>query len=144
MITGKLYRRICVSIGIALSVSCSTIKPEKPVTTVVESPPPPSPVTTDIVVPIEIDLSSYFKEADKTVPKITTGSDKPCSGIRYDFLFQKDSFEISTSNNLLLSELVGSYWIKMEYCAACSGLFTDKPVCLSPLIPNFRSLIENF
>lgn len=135
MMTGTFYRQICMGILTVLCAACSSIKPEKPAATVVESPPPPSPVITDIVVPIEINLSSYFKEADKTVPKITTGSDKPCSGIRYDFLFQKDSFQISTSNNHLLSELVGSYWIKMEYCAACTGLFSEQPVCVSPVIP---------
>ena len=88
-----------------------------------------------IVVPVEINLSGYFKQANKNVPEFTSGSDKPCSGIRYEFQFQKDSFNITTVNNHLLSELHGSYWIKMEYCAACSGLLSTKPMCLTPLIP---------
>ncbi len=92
-------------------------------------------VTNSVVVPVEITLTGYFKDANKSVPEITSGSDKPCSGIRYDYQFKKDSFDISTSNNHLLSELYGSYWIRMEYCAACSDLLAAKPVCLTPIIP---------
>lgn len=119
----------------SILVSCSTIKPEKPTVSAVESLPPVTTAVNNIVVPVEISLGSYFKDADKSVPAVTSGSDKPCSGIRYDYQFQKDSFNISTSNNRILSELYGSYWIKMEYCAGCSDLLSAKPVCLTPLIP---------
>ncbi|WP_186280230.1 DUF4403 family protein [Fluviicola chungangensis] len=119
-----------------LTGSCRSIQPEAPENTwLATAPPEINAVTNSIVVPVEINLTGYFKDANKSVPDITAGSDKPCSGIRYEYRFQKDSFNISTVNNRLLSELVGSYWIKMEYCAACSDLLVAKPVCLTPLVP---------
>lgn len=119
-----------------LTGSCRSILPEAPVNVNLTSTPPQmNTVTNSVVVPVEITLTGYFKDANKSVPEITSGSDKPCSGIRYDYQFKKDSFDISTSNNHLLSELYGSYWIRMEYCAACSDLLAAKPVCLTPIIP---------
>lgn len=119
-----------------LTGSCRSIVPEAPTNDHLASAPPQiNAITNSIVVPVEISLTGYFKDANKSVPEITSGSDKPCSGIRYDYQFKKDSFDISTVNNRLLSELYGSYWIKMEYCAACSDLLAAKPVCLTPVIP---------
>lgn len=134
MLQFQRYRPVFI-ISIYLLGSCGTLKPEKPIAQPAENPPVLTQLTTDIVVPVEINLTNYFTAADSKVPSVTKGSDKPCSGIRYDYQFQKDSFSIRTINNRLLSELHGSYWIKMEYCAGCSGLFTDKPICMSPLIP---------
>lgn len=121
---------------LALISSCRSIQPEAPVSgNLAETPPPVNSLTNSVVVPVEINLSGYFKQANKSVPQVTSGSDNPCSGIRYKFQFQKDSFGISTVNNQLLAELIGSYWIKMEYCAGCTDLFSAKPVCVSPLVP---------
>lgn len=133
--TGNFLKFFTFLTFTSVLVSCSTIKPEKPTVSAVENPPQVASTVNNIVVPVEINLSTYFKDADKSVPAVTSGSDKPCSGIRYDYEFQKDSFRISTVNNRILSELHGSYWIKMEYCAACSDLFAAKPVCLTPVIP---------
>ncbi len=131
-----LKLKVGIIVLLLLSYSCRSIQPEAPTSgNLSETPPPVNSITNTIVVPVEISLTNYFKQANKTVPEITSGSDRPCSGIRYEFQFQKDSFGISTTNNQLLSELIGSYWIKMEYCAGCSDLFSSKPSCLSPLIP---------
>ena len=121
---------------LVLTGSCRSIHPEAPTNTNLASTPPQiNAITNSVVVPVELNLTGYFKDANESVPEITSGSDKPCSGIRYDYQFKKDSFDISTVNNHLLSELYGSYWIKMEYCAACSDLLAAKPVCLTPVIP---------
>lgn len=131
-----LKLNVGILVLLLLSYSCRSIQPEAPTSgNLSDTPPPVNSITNTIVVPVEISLASYFKQANKSVPETTSGSDKPCSGIRYEFQFKKDSFEISTTNNQLLSELIGSYWIKMEYCAGCSDLFTAKPACLSPVIP---------
>lgn len=128
--------KIGVIILLILTGSCRSILPEAPTSVnLTDTPPEINSMINSIVVPVEMNLSGYFKQANKTVPEFTSGSDKPCSGIRYEFQFQKDSFNISTVNNHLLSELHGSYWIKMEYCAACSDLLSSKPICLTPLIP---------
>ena len=131
-----LKLKIGVIILLILISSCRSILPEAPTSSNLTSAPPEiNSVINSIVVPVEINLATYFQEANKSVPKLTSGSDNPCSGIRYEYQFQKDSFEISTINNQLLSELIGSYWIKMEYCAVCSDLLSSKPVCLAPVIP---------
>lgn len=135
MSTGNFLKLIFLAFIASVLVSCAAINPEKPTVSALQSPPPLTNTLNNIVVPVEISLSPYFKDADKSVPAVTSGSDKPCSGIRYDYQFQKDSFRISTVNNRILSELHGSYWIKMEYCAACSDMLSAKPVCLTPVIP---------
>lgn len=115
------------------STSCKTIKTDKPATETLPKPVRRN-VVNQIVVPIEINLNNYFKQADQKIPKITKGADNPCAGVRYAFEFTKDSFDITTKNNQLLSELYGSYWIKMNYCAGCTSLF-GAPTCLTPVVP---------
>jgi hypothetical protein len=129
----KLYTGV-ITLLILIS-SCRSILPEAPASVNLSTTPPEiSAITNSVVVPVEINLATYFRDANKSVPEITSGSDKPCSGIRYEYQFQKDSFSISTINNRLLSELIGSYWIKMEYCAGCSDLLSEKPICMTPVI----------
>ncbi len=132
----SLKRTIGILLLLLLAGSCRTILPEAPdQENLSVAPPRLQAINNSVVVPIELNLSGYFKDANKSVPAVTSGSDRPCSGIRYEFQFKKDSFNISTVNNHLLSELYGSYWIKMEYCAACTDLLSSKPVCLSPIVP---------
>lgn len=131
---GLVYSFIAVAFVLTAS-SCGSIKPEPPTRLITEVAPSVETVTNQIVVPLEINLSSYFKQANNQIPKVTKGADYPCSGIRYIYEFTKDSFEINTKNNELKSELFGSYWIKMEYCAGCTDLFTSKPTCMTPVVP---------
>ncbi len=120
---------------ILVFISCGTIKPSKPQANLPIDKNEFEIVTNQVVVPIEIDLTNYLKQANSKVPKLTKGSANPCEGIRYTYEFTKDSFLLSTKNNELNSELYGSYWIKMEYCAQCTGLFTEKPICIIPTVP---------
>lgn len=114
--------------------SCRSIQPESPVITVVPQPKLEK-ANNRIVVPLEIDLTTYLNEAKSQVPESYLGANKQCEGTAYDMYFERTKVQIEANNNLLQTTIDGKYWIKMSYCAKCSDLFTDKPVCISPRIP---------
>lgn len=115
-------------------VSCGSIKPEPPLYLQESRTLQEESMTNQITVPLEIDITPLLKDAEKKVPEKIKGSDYPCSGVRYEYEFYKDKFNIKASSQTIYSELYGSYWIKMNYCAGCTDIFGgDK--CMSPLIP---------
>lgn len=125
---------IIFTIATILFSACKTIEPVKPQVQELSDKLDKKTAENRIIVPVEIKLDNYFKQANQKIPKLTKGADTPCSGVRYVFEFSKDSFEINTRNNKLLSELYGSYWIKMNYCAGCTSIFGE-PTCITPIIP---------
>lgn len=123
-------------VGLFIFASCASIKPKSPlVITEKKDDTYKDLIYNKIVIPIEVSLNPYFDEAEKKIPKTMIGSDYPCSGVRYNYEFTKDNFNISTKNNELFSELNGSYWIKMNYCSNCTKLYDGKEHCMTPLVP---------
>lgn len=119
---------------VMLFTGCKTIHTKKPEIQQLTPNILKESVVNQIVVPIEVNLKPYFKLADQRIPKSTKGAANPCSGVRFSFEFTKDSFDLKIRNNRLLSELYGSYWIKMNYCAGCTSLFGSE-TCITPLVP---------
>ncbi|MCO5259393.1 MAG: DUF4403 family protein [Crocinitomicaceae bacterium] len=114
--------------------SCGAIKPTAPLLLQDETNSKISAVNNQIVVPLEVNLSKLVKEAENKVPDVMKGGDYPCSGVRYMYEFYKDAFQITADKQTIITKLDGSYWIKMNYCATCTGIFGDQK-CLSPVIP---------
>ena len=110
----QLY--LCMSC-ILLS-SCATIKPEAPVFSkeVITAPPA---VVSGLNIPIEVDLSSYFKMAEVAVPAQFEGSDHPCEGLRYEYQFLRSPFNIAGNKDNINLSFEGKYKIKGNYCAKC-------------------------
>lgn len=119
---------------VILATSCASIKPTAPDFLKEQQQMPSTSVSNQIVVPLEVNLSGLVKEAENSVPAVMKGSDYPCSGVRYSYEFYKDKFQITADKQVITSKLNGSYWIKMNYCAGCTGLFGDQN-CISPVIP---------
>ena len=121
-----------VSFGLAaLLSSCGGIKPEKPSTAnqVLAVKPLPS-ISSNINIPIKVELKPFIKMADDAFPKEFKGSDKPCSGLRYDFKVQRQPIQISGKGKTVFLGLNMAYGFSGEYCAACI-----METCVNPPIP---------
>jgi hypothetical protein len=116
---------------ILLLANCGGIKPKAPTAANQTLPPKPLPaVISNIHIPIKVEMKPFFKMADDAFDKEFKGSDKPCSGLRYDYKVKRESLQIEGSGKTVNLNLDMAYGFKGEYCAAC--LFD---ACVNPPIP---------
>ena len=111
--------------------SCGAILPEAPAINVQSAPVIVQPVST-VVVPIKINLTPYFKDTDKSIPKKFTGKEENCEDVSFSYVFQRDPIVFKGEGNSILFDVDGKYSLNINYCAKCSDLFSDKPQCLTP------------
>ena len=99
-------------------LSCATIKPEAPISSkeIITAPPT---VISGLNIPIQVDLSSYFKMAEVAVPEQFDGDDHPCEGLRYEYQFLRSPFNIAGNKDNINLSFEGKYKIKGNYCAKC-------------------------
>ncbi len=88
-----------------------------------------------IVIPIELDMTEYYKLADKEVPKKFDGGEQSCDGVSFDYHFERSPLKLSARGNAMTIDVLGKYSIEMSYCPKCSDLVTTKPICITPRIP---------
>ena len=112
--------------------SCGTIQPTAPAIQTVE--PVIKQEKSEINVPIQVDLTSYLKEAEKQTPKTFEDEVKQCEGISFWYKLERNPLEFDGKDNNLLLELSGKYAIKLNYCPKCTGMFTDEDHCITPRI----------
>lgn len=120
------WYRLFIIISCSLLLSCKVIKPEAPVANI-ESIPVKKSISSNINIPVDIDLKPYFKMAEDAVPTQYEGNENPCEGLRYYYRFVRSPFKISGYKDLVDLAFEGKYQIKGSYCAKC---FNDK--CLLP------------
>lgn len=125
---------IISSIAVFILTSCKTIAPVEPTLNPTLAPPISQQPST-ILLPIAIDLSSYYSLADQQVPSKFDGGEHPCEGVAFDYHFVRDPMKLTANNNQVTVDVSGKYWIKMSYCPNCSDLVTAKPICVTPRIP---------
>ncbi len=113
---------IALSLGIVLA-SCGSIKPEPPSnmnqTIAVKELPV---VTSNLDIPIEVNMVPFINLADSKVDKSFKGSDKPCEGLRYEYKLERAPFRyqgLGVGKIGLGLDL--KYAAKGEYCASCMG-----------------------
>src|ERR1017187_4553700 len=98
----KLFRKHffipILAICISTFFSCRVIKPDAPSIENTPIPDIPQP-TSDIDIPIAVDLRPYLVQAESSSATEYKGSDNPCEGLRYNYLFQRSPFTFSGSNN---------------------------------------------
>ncbi|HLP56521.1 MAG TPA: DUF4403 family protein [Fluviicola sp.] len=116
---------ICVLVG------CRTIEPIAPAVTEQKAPMPEQPVST-IVLPIAVDISSYYKLADEQVDYKFDGGEQHCSGVSYSYHFERDPMKLAVNDRTVDINVSGKYRLKLNYCPDCSALFSDEPHCIIP------------
>lgn len=111
--------------------SCGGIKPSAPVTAnqTIEKKALP-PITSTINIPIKVEMKPFLKLADDAFDKEFKGSDKPCSGLRYDYKVQRQPLKVTGKGKTLFLDLNMAYGFRGEYCAACI-----METCINPPIP---------
>lgn len=122
-----------VLFGLSFS-ACKQIAPLAPVNDAQDIPPIEQPVS-QIIVPVELSLTSYFKQIDESVDQEFNGGQQQCEGVSYNYHFQRKPIKFSANNKKISYDVAGEYWIKMSYCPKCTDVFSSKPTCISPRIP---------
>lgn len=114
-----------------LLYSCGGIKPQAPSTAnqTIEKKALPT-IASTINIPIKVEMKPFLKMADDAFDKEFKGSDKPCSGLRYDYKVQRQPLKISGKGKTLLLDLNMAYGFRGEYCAGCI-----LETCVNPPIP---------
>lgn len=117
-----------------VNTSCKTVQAEAPAVIEVEAPKAISE-RNELVVPIEMDLTTYLKQAKDQVPPSYFGSDKRCEGVAYDLFFERTGVKMLADKDQIETTVDGKYWIKLSYCVKCTDLFSNQPTCVAPRIP---------
>lgn len=71
-------------------------------------------------IPVTVDLSRFYKEAEQSIPKTYAGKDDPCQGLRYSYLFTRSPIQFNGEGDKINIAFRGAYKMKMSYCAACA------------------------
>lgn len=116
-----------------LLLSCASIQPESPTVSVNVVPILIQPSST-VVVPVKINLSPYFKEADKSVPKKFTGKEENCDGVSFAYMFLREPISFKGAGDSLQFDIDGKYSLSLNYCPQCTDLFDKKGNCVVPRI----------
>jgi hypothetical protein len=100
-------------------VSCKTIQPEAPSIVSSNIPAMPAAVSSIVNVPVTVDLKNYFKKAEEMVPVENKGSDNPCEGVRYQYVFNRNPLQFSGNGMSLNLDVDGEYSVSGSYCVKC-------------------------
>lgn len=114
--------------------ACGSIKPAAPEITVEENYEIPKAAASYIKIPIKINLKPYFDATEKGIDKILRGEETTCSGVSMKYLFKRDPIEFKGVGQKLQFEVDGEYSLWLNYCPACSDLFSSQPYCLTTRI----------
>ncbi len=113
--------------------SCAEIKPLAPSVEVTKPGPAKQDVSV-IDIPIQVELKPYFKEADASVPNRFEGKEENCEGTSYSYVFERKPIEFKGKGNELQFDIDGKYSLKMNYCPACTDVFSQTGYCVTPRI----------
>lgn len=114
-------------------VSCRTVKTALPDTEVKSIPPIENKFST-ISLPIEIDLTPYLNDVEKSLDKTFRGKEDNCSGVSYSYRFERNPIKFDGKGALLNYEVSGKYALNLNYCPECTFLFDDKGSCVVPRV----------
>ncbi|MGV3631542.1 MAG: DUF4403 family protein [Bacteroidota bacterium] len=125
-------------LSLLLLTSCKTIAPPAPEIQVGTYTPPVQEVSL-LTIPVEMEMKSYFQEADKSVPYEFSGSHQQCEDVSYAYKFIRNPIRIEgnpkKADPLEVGITIdGSYSLNLNYCVKCSDLFSNSPACLTPRI----------
>ena len=123
---------VCICLGVHL-ISCGTVKPKSPEIVIKNEPVPKQPVSL-IKIPIKINLTPYFEQTNEAVPKAFRGKEKQCSGVSYQYKFERKPIEFKGIGESIQFDCSGKYWVKLNYCLECTYLLSNKGTCLTPRI----------
>lgn len=119
---------------IVLLCSCRTIKPEAPILEVTEQDTLSVQELSYISVPIELDLSPYFKETNDELPRVFKGKEQECEGVSMEYEFHRSPIQFEGKGKELHYSVDGKYALKLNYCPQCTEVFNKDGNCIIPRI----------
>jgi hypothetical protein len=124
---------LLISILIYGLTSCRTVKPALPDNEVSAIPPIVNKYSA-INLPIEIDLTPYLNDVEKSLDKTFKGKEDNCSGVSYSYRFERNPIKFDGSGAMLNYEVSGKYALNLNYCPECTFLFDSKGSCVVPRV----------
>lgn len=114
-----------------LLVSCKSIEPLAPSEKIID-PPISVAKASYLSIPIEINLESYFKSAETSIPKSFSGNQKACEGLSYSYQLKREPISFKTNSFGLDFSTNLAYSLDLSYCPSCTSLFNKEGNCIVP------------
>ena len=127
------FRYTVITTCILLLAGCGQIKPVAP-EVMITKPGPGKQVASVINIPIQVELKSYFGEADKSVPNTFEGKEENCEGTSYAYVFKREPISFTGKGSDLQFDIDGKYALRMNYCPQCTDMFSNEGHCIVPRI----------
>jgi len=124
---------IFISFTLIFLSSCKTIEPIVPENTV-QAAPALIQRTSNLSLPIELNLEPYFKDIEKSIPKQFKGIENNCSGVSYSYRFERDPIRFNGMGQYIEYEVKGKYALNLNYCPECTYLINSSGNCVIPRI----------
>jgi hypothetical protein len=119
--------------SILLLSSCKNIEPIVPENEVAATPTLVQR-TSNLALPIELNLEPYFKDIEKSIPKQFKGKEDKCSGVSYSYRFERDPIRFNGKGQYIEYEVFGKYALNLNYCAECTYMINSSGNCVVPRI----------
>jgi hypothetical protein len=103
-----------------LLCSCRVIKPDSPTTTPIPDTPPVELKQSFATIPLELNLTNLFNEANSSLDRTFSRSDNPCEGVRYNVNSRRDDLLFGLTGTNLGVKTKLFYGARAEYCAKCA------------------------
>ncbi len=119
------------SIIITIFTSCKMVKTSAPEAKNIEIPSIKQS-TSNLNLPITIDLTPYLKDTEKSVPQKFNGKEENCSGVSYSYRFERNPILFDGQGPYLTYTVNGKYALNLNYCPECTHLFDNNGSCVIP------------
>jgi hypothetical protein len=113
--------------------SCKNIEALAPVSS--EIPYPALNNTySNITIPIEMDLTSSFMQAEKLIPTVYKGKNEVCEGVSSTYSIARKPIRFDGNGKGLDYTVDGELKLNLSYCPKCQSITGKEPLCLVPRI----------
>lgn len=113
--------------------SCKRIEALAPKNTVLPYPTINKEISA-VTIPIEVDLTSYLKDADDALPKSFSGKEEQCEGVSVKYYFNREPIIFYGSGNKIIYSVNGALRLNLNYCVKCQYLTDGDGACLTPRV----------
>lgn len=129
----KLRNKVFYFLLSTFLLSCKTVKIDAP-EEIIKDIPPVERKMSNLSLPVEIDLTPYFKDIERSIDKTIKGKEENCSGVSYSYKFERNPIIFNGKGAALTYEVTGKYALNLNYCPECTYLFDGKGSCVVPRI----------
>ena len=116
-----------------LFVACKSIDIATPEFRTIPLPAVNNQVST-LTIPVQINLKSYLKEVETSLPMAFSGAEEQCEGISFSYRFFREPIAFTYKTDGLYYTVDGKFDLKLNYCPKCVYLFDKKGTCTIPRI----------